>query len=185
MHGVVMCAMAGAGVGLGALWVYLAPPVNTVIGLTRSGQRVRTYAAAQADQIFVAPAMFAGLCAIFAVMTAVLVWRCRVYRGPVMVVALWIGALLAASTAAATAVVLAHWRYGAVDTTTMVIPQDSVRYLVEAPPVFFGPGIVHSAVTLVLPAAIAALVYAILAVAATRDDLGGWPAIEETSSRWT
>jgi hypothetical protein len=47
--------------------------------------------------------------------------------------------------------------------------------------VFFGQGPLQIAVTLLLPAALAALVYALLAAAAPRDDLGAWPVDDD---RW-
>ena len=43
---------------------------------------------------------------------------------------------------------------------------------------FFGHTPLQIAATLLLPAALAALVYALLAVATPRDDLGAWPAME-------
>jgi hypothetical protein len=60
-------------------------------------------------------------------------------------------------------------------------PQNRVHYFTEAPPVFFGQGPLQIAVTLLLPAALAALVYALLAAAAPRDDLGAWPVDDD---RW-
>jgi hypothetical protein len=56
-----------------------------------------------------------------------------------------------------------------------------VHYFIEAPPVFASHGPFQIAVTLMLPAALAALVYALMAVAAPRDDLGAWPAVDH---RW-
>jgi hypothetical protein len=44
--------------------------------------------------------------------------------------------------------------------------------------VFFGPSRLQSLCTLLLPAATAALVYAVPAAATARDDLGGYPAVE-------
>jgi hypothetical protein len=52
----------------------------------------------------------------------------------------------------------------------------AVVYVMQAPPVFFSLGPLQMAMTLMWPAAVAALVYALLAAANARDDLGGLPA---------
>jgi hypothetical protein len=81
--------------------------------------------------------------------------------------------------AAGVGAVLVHWRYGTIDVgAAPVSPEHRVHYVIEAPPVFFGHGPLQIAATLLLPAALAALVYALLAVATPRDDLGAWPALE-------
>ena len=54
-----------------------------------------------------------------------------------------------------------------------------MHYVVEAPAVFFGHSPLQIAATLLLPAAAAALVYALLAVSTQRDDLGAWPPVDE------
>ena len=54
-------------------------------------------------------------------------------------------------------------------------PENRVAYFTEAPPVFPGHSPFHIAVTLLLPAALAAFVYAVLVIATPRDDLGAWP----------
>ena len=59
-----------------------------------------------------------------------------------------------------------------------------VHYFSEAPGVFAGHGPLQIAVTLLLPAALAALTYSLLAVATPRDDLGGWPVDERLSHRY-
>jgi Protein of unknown function (DUF2567) len=51
-------------------------------------------------------------------------------------------------------------------------------YFTEAPPVFFGASRLQIACTLLLPAAAAALVYAVPAAATARDDLGGYPVVD-------
>jgi hypothetical protein len=53
-----------------------------------------------------------------------------------------------------------------------------VHYVIEAPPVFFGHSSTLIALTILSPAAIAALVYALIAVSIARDDLGAWPPVE-------
>ena len=73
-----------------------------------------------------------------------------------------------------------HWRYGTIDIGAAPIsPEHRVHYVIEAPPVFFGHSPLQAAVTILFPAAIAALVYALIAVATARDDLGAWPPVEE------
>ncbi|MCE9516122.1 MAG: DUF2567 domain-containing protein, partial [Mycobacterium sp.] len=53
----------------------------------------------------------------------------------------------------------------------------------EAPPVLLGHSPFQIAVTLLLPAAVAALVYSLMAVATARDDLGGWPPDDHRHAR--
>ena len=48
---------------------------------------------------------------------------------------------------------------------------------------FFGPSQLQMACTLLLPAATAALVYAVPAAATARDDLGGYPPVEAVYPR--
>ena len=48
---------------------------------------------------------------------------------------------------------------------------------------FFGPSRLQIACTLLLPAAAAALVYAVPVAATARDDLGGYPAVETVYPR--
>jgi len=177
---IVVVAMAVAGAVLGAVWVWLAPPVHTIVALTRSGERIHTYLGGEADHLFIASAMFTGLFVMFAIIAAVLVWQWRAHRGPVMAAALWVGAVVAAATAAGVGAALVHWRYDVVDAAAVPLTQDDrVRYFTEAPPVFFGHDPFQVAATLLLPAAFAALVYALMAVATPRDDLGAWPAVDE------
>jgi len=78
------------------------------------------------------------------------------------------------------AAVLVHWRYGAIDIASApVSPEHRVHYVVEAPAVFFGHGPLQIAATILFPAAVAALVYALMAVSTQRDDLGAWPPVEQ------
>ena len=51
--------------------------------------------------------------------------------------------------------------------------------IIEGPAVFFGHSPLQIAATVLLPAAIAALVYALMAVSTQRDDLDAWPPVEE------
>jgi hypothetical protein len=51
--------------------------------------------------------------------------------------------------------------------------------VIEAPAVFFGHSPLLIAASVLLPVAIALLVYALLAASTARDDLGAWPPVEE------
>ena len=53
-----------------------------------------------------------------------------------------------------------------------------MHYVVEAPPVFFGHSALLIGATVLFPVAMAALVYALIAVSTSRDDLGAWPPVE-------
>lgn len=175
---IVIAALTLAGAGLGALWAWLAPPVHGVVALTRSGDRARAYLGNEADHFFVAAFMLVGLLVVLGVVAAVAVWQWRAHRGPVLVVALAAGCASAAAVAAGVGAVLVYWRYGTVDIAAApVTPQHRVHYVVEAPAVFFGHSPWQIALTILFPAAMAALVYALLAVSTARDDLGAWPPI--------
>jgi len=172
----VVGGLAVFGAALGVLWAWIAPPVHTITALSRSGERVDGFLGRESDLLFVAAAMMIGLLSMLAVVSAVLVWQWRPHRGPVIVTALWIGQVAAGAAAAGVGAALAHWRYGTADHPGVVVcPQDRVHYFTEAPPVFVGHHPLQIAVTLLLPAALAALVYAFMTVATPRDDLGAWP----------
>jgi hypothetical protein len=178
---VVVVGLTLAGALIGGLWAWLAPPAHGVIALTRSGQRVQTYLGSESDHLFVSAAMLLGQLASLAIVAAVLVWQWRAHRGPLMATALWVGLLSAAGAAAAVGVALVHWRYGAVPfDTAPVTPENRVFYYAEAPPVFFARGPLQVATTLLFPAAIGALTYALMAVATPRDDLGALPPMDRT-----
>jgi hypothetical protein len=177
--GIVVTGLTLAGVAVGGLWSWLAPSAHGVIALTRSGQRVQTYLGSESDHLFVAAVMLIGLLTSMAIVAAVLVWQWRAHRGPLMVTALSVGLVAAAGAAAAVGAALVRWRYGPVPfDTAPVTPQNRVFYYSEAPPVFFGHGPLQVAATLLFPAAVAALTYALMAVATPRDDLGAWPPME-------
>jgi hypothetical protein len=176
---VIVVGLAVAGALVGALWSWLAPPAHGVVALTKSGERVQAYLGSEADHLFVAAAMLIGMLVPLAIIGAVLVWQWRAHRGPVLVTALWLGSVAAAAVAAGVGAALVHWRYGSVPfETAPVSPENRVYYFTEAPPVFFAHGPLQIATTLLFPAAIAALSYALMAVATPRDDLGAWPAQE-------
>jgi hypothetical protein len=98
----------------------------------------------------------------------------------VMAAALAIGSAAAAGAAVGVGAVLVHWRYGAIDIAgAPVSPEHRVHYVIEAPAVFFGHGPLQIVTTILFPAAIAALLYALMAVSTQRDDLGAWPPVEQ------
>lgn len=176
---IVITALAVAGALLGALWAWLAPAIHGVVALSRSGERLRAYLGSESDHFFTSAFMFSGLLVVLAVVSAVALWQWRAHRGPVLVGALAAGCAAAAATAAGVGALLVHWRYGTVDIAAApVTPEHRVHYVVEAPPVFFGHTPLQIAATILFPAAMAALVYALLAVSTPRDDLGAWPPVE-------
>jgi len=173
---IVVVALAGCGAVLGVLWSWMAPSIHTVTALTRSGDQVDAFLGTESDNLFVAAAMLIGLLSMLAIVSAVLVWQWRPHRGPVLVTALWIGQLAAGVTAAGAGAMLVRWRYGTPEHQGAPLsPENRVHYLTEAPPVFLGDGPLQIALNLLLPAAVAALTYAVMAVATPRDDLEGWP----------
>lgn len=179
----VVTAVAGltvSGALLGALWAWLAPPIHGIVALTKKGERIKAFLGNEADHFFIAAFLLVGMLGALAVVAAVLLWQWRAHRGPVMVAAVGIGAAAAAGAAAGVGAVVAHWRYGAIDIASApVSPEHRVHYVVEAPAVFFGHSPLLIATTILLPAAVAAAVYALMAVATQRDDLGAWPPVEE------
>jgi hypothetical protein len=177
---IVTAGLTVAGAAVGALWAWLAPPLHGVVALTRDGERIRAYLGNEADHFFTSAFMIIGILGVLAVVAAVLVWQWRAHRGPVMVVALTIGSAAAAGAAAGVGALLVHRRYGTIDIAAApVSPDHRVHYVVEAPTVFFGHSVLQIAATVLFPVAIAALVYALLAVSTARDDLGAWPPMEE------
>lgn len=175
----VIVGLTVAGALCGAVWAWLAPPIHGVVALTRSNERVKAYLGNEADHFFTAAALLVGLLSVLAVVAAVAVWQWRRHRGPVMMAALCIGSVTAAAAAAGAGAALVRWRYGPIDVATVpVSEQNRVHYVTEAPAVFFGHTPLQVALTLLFPAAVAALVYVLGAVSASRDDLGGWPPVE-------
>lgn len=175
----VVTALAAAGVVVGALWTWLAPPIRGVIALTRSGDRVKAYLGADSDHWFTSAALMVGMLSVVAVVAAVWVWQWRAHRGPVMAAALAVGSVAAAATATGVGVLAARLRYGVVDMAAAPVSEHQrVHYIVESPSVFFGHSPAQIAVTLLYPAAVAAIVYLFAAVAAPRDDLGAWPPVQ-------
>ena len=169
----VAAGLLPAGVLVGALWAWLAPPVKGVVALTHSGERLHDYLGSESDHFFVAAFLMLGLLNVVAAVAAVLAWQWRPHRGPGMVAALCTGMVIAAAAAIGVGVLLAHLRYGTVDFAEVPLSHDHpVYYFTQAAPVFFGPSRLQIACTLLLPAATAALVYAVPVAATARDDLG-------------
>lgn len=175
----VVVGLAVAGALCGALWAWLAPPIHSVVALTRSNDRVKAYLGNEGDHFFTAAFLMVGFLSVLAVIAAVAVWQWRAQRGPVMMAALGVGSIVASAAAVGTGAVLGRLRYGHLDVAAVdVTEQNRVGYVVEAPSVFFGHTPLQVALTLLLPAAVAAMVYVLGAVSTTRDDLGGWPPVE-------
>jgi hypothetical protein len=175
----VVVGLVATGIVVGAVWAWLAPPIQAVVALTRSGDRIRGYLGDESDHLFLGAFLIAGLLGAAAVVAATLVWQWRAHRGPAMVGALAVGGMAAAGVATGVGAVLVRWRYGVIDLAAApVTPEHRVHYVIEAPAVFFGHTPLQIATTILLPAGAAALVYALCALATKRDDLGAWPAVE-------
>jgi hypothetical protein len=175
----VVIALTVGGALVGVVWSFLAPPVNGVVALTKSDERIRAYLGNESDHFFVAAFLLVGMLCAVAVVAAVLVWQWRAHRGPTMMAAMAIGCMTAAGAAAGIGALLVRLRYGVIDVAAAPVTQDHrVHYVVEAPAVFFGQSPVQAALTILFPAAIAALVYSLIAVSTARDDLGAWPPVE-------
>jgi Protein of unknown function (DUF2567) len=176
---VAMAGMAIAGVAAGAAWAWLAPAVHGVVVVTKSGKRVHEYLGNEADHFFDSAVMMSGLLVGLGVVSAVLMWQWRQRRGPAVVIGLTAGGVAAAAAAAGTGAGLVRLRYGHTDIQS--IPGDhKIHYLTEAPAVFFGHTPVQVLTILLLPAASAALTYAMMAAASARDDLGVESSVSET-----
>ena len=173
---VVAVGSAATGLLLGGLWAWIAPPIRAVVALTRSGERVHDYLGNESEHFFVAPALMLGLLTVLALVASVGAWQWRAHRGPGMVVALSSGMVAAAVIASAVGAGLVRIAYGALNFDTVPLTKTpSVAYVTQAPPVFFSDGPMQIAVSLLWPAGIAALVYAVRAAADARDDLGALP----------
>jgi len=176
---ILVFALTAAGALIGALWAWLAPPARGVIALTKSGVRVHAYLGAEADHFFVAAFLMLGLLCVLAVVGSAAAWQWRAHRGPVLLIALCLGVGGAAAAATLVGSALVGGRYDAIDLDgAPVTPEQRVHYVTEAPAVFFGQTPLQIAVTLLVPVATAALVYAVCAVASPRDDLGGYPPVD-------
>jgi hypothetical protein len=182
---IVIAALGFSAIGvlIGGLWAWIAPPIHVVVATTRAGERVHDYLGTESEHFFNAPCLMLGLLTVVAVVAPVLAWQWRERRGPRMVVGLSIGMVTVAVAAATVGALSVRLRYGSLSFDAVpLIGKPAVAYVVQAPPVFFGLGPLQVVVTLLWPAAIAALVYALLAAGNARDDLGGLPVADQASA---
>jgi uncharacterized protein DUF2567 len=180
----IAAGMLLAGVLVGGLWAWIAPPIHGVVALTHDNLRLHDYLGAEFDHFFTAAFLMLGLLNAVAAVAAVAAWQWRAHRGPEMVAGLCAGAVIAAGAAVGVGSLLVHLRYGTVDFAAVPLSHDHpVSYFTEAPPVFFGRTGWQIACTLLVPASTAALVYAIPVAATARDDLGGYPAVNSPYQR--
>src|SRR6478752_9226410 len=172
----VIVGLTAAGALTGALWAWIAPPIHGVIALTKSGDRVHAALGSETDNFFLAAFLLVGLVVVLGIVAAVLVWQWRPHRGPVMCAALAIGSAAAFGAAAGVGALIVRSRYDVIDIAAAPIsPAHRVLYVTEAPPVFFAHSGWVIAASVLFPVAAATLIYALIAVSTTRDDLGGWP----------
>lgn len=172
----VVVGLTLAGAAVGALWAWIAPPIQGVIALTKSGERVHVALGAESDNFFNSAFLLTGLVVVVAVVAAELVWQWRAHRGPLLCAALAAGSVAAYGAAAAVGALIVRARYDVIDIAGAPIsPEHRVVYVTEAPAVFFSHSGWVIATSALFPVAMAALVYSIIAVSSSRDDLGGWP----------
>lgn len=183
----VMLGLSATGVLVGGLWAWIAPPIHAVVAITRAGERVHEYLGSESQNFFIAPFMLLGLLSVLAVVASALMWQWREHRGPQMVAGLSIGLTTAAAIAAGVGALVVRLRYGALDFDTVPLSRGdhALTYVTQAPPVFFARRPLQIALTLMWPAGIASLVYALLAAGTARDDLGGYPAVDPSSNART
>ncbi|MGE2731931.1 DUF2567 domain-containing protein [Mycolicibacterium vaccae] len=175
----VVAALVGAGAAVGAVWALLAPPIQGVVALTRSGDRVKAAMGSDADLWFTSAALFVGMMSVLAVVAAVAAWQWRAHRGPAMIGALSAGAVAATAVGAGVGAAVARLRYGTIDVAAAPVTEEHrFHYIVEAPSVFFAHTPLDVALTLLMPAAVIAVVYVLAAVSTPRDDLGAWPPVD-------
>ena len=180
---IVVLGLSATGVLIGGWWAWIAPPIHAVVALTHAGERVHDYLGNESEHFFVAPSLMLGLLTVVSVVASVLVWQWREQRGPAMVIGLSIGSVTGAAAAAAVGALLVRLRYGALNFGAIPLSSDhKVAYVIQAPPVLFAHGPLQVAATLIWPAGVAALVYAVLAAANARDDLGGLPVPDQPPS---
>ncbi|MUM18977.1 DUF2567 domain-containing protein [Mycobacterium sp. CBMA271] len=174
--GFVFAGLTAAGALVGALWSVIAPGVHGAIADTRDNGRVFVHLGNQADNFFIATTLLAGMAAVVAVIASAAAWQWKAHRGPIMVCALTLGALASSAVAAGVGAVLARLRYGVLDIAAAQLDEGHrIKYVVEAPAVFYGHTNTQIAVTLALAPCLAAVTYMFSAVACVRDDLEAWP----------
>jgi len=181
--GTVVLGLSATGLLIGGLWGWIAPPIHAVAVITRTGERAHDYLGNESEHFFDAPCLMLGLLTFVAIVAPVLVWQWREHRGPGIILGLSVGMVTGAAIAGSVGAVLVRLRYGALNFDAVPLsPEHKFAYVVEAPPVFFSDGTLQVAATLIWPAAIAALVYALFAAANARDDLGVFPITSQPSS---
>lgn len=181
---IAVAALGFSAIGalIGGLWAWIAPPIHVAVAITRAGDRVHEYLGTESGHFFNAPCLMLGLLTVVSVIAPVLAWQRRERRGPAMVVGLSVGMVVVAAAASAVGALSVLLRYGAVNFDAVpLVGKPAVAYVVQAPPVFFGPGPLQAVLTLLWPAGVAALVYAVLAAGNARDDLGNFPAADQPS----
>lgn len=173
---IVFGGLAAAGALVGALWSVIAPGVHGAIADTRDNGRVFVHLGNEADNYFIATTMLMGMATVVAVIVSAAVWQWRAHRGPMMMGALTLGALACAAVAAAVGAALVRLRYGVLDIAGAQLDEGHrIKYVVEAPAVFYGHTPAQIAVTLALAPCLAAVTYMFCVVACARDDLDAWP----------
>ena len=171
--------MGVAGVAAGAVWAWIAPASHSAVVVNKSGKRLHEYLGNEADHYFDSAVMMVGLLAGLAIVGAVLAWQWRQRRGPAMVLRLVVGGLALAAVATGTGAGLVRLRYGHTDIGA-VAADHKVHYIIEAPAAFFGHAPLQVLTVILVPAAMAALTYGMMAAASAHDDLGVKPLVPET-----
>ncbi|MEU9808388.1 DUF2567 domain-containing protein [Mycobacterium sp. NPDC050853] len=172
----VFGGLTAAGALVGALWSVIAPGAHGAIADTRDNGRVFVHLGNQADNFFIATTMLTGMSAVVAVIVSAAAWQWRAHRGPMMACAITLGALASSAVAAGVGAALVRLRYGAFDIAAAQLEEGHrIKYVVEAPAVFYGHTPTQIAVTLALAPCLAAVIYMFCVAACARDDLDAWP----------
>ncbi|WP_078288091.1 DUF2567 domain-containing protein [Mycobacterium sp. D16R24] len=176
---IVLGGLTAAGALVGALWSVIAPGVHGAIADTRDNGRVFVHLGNEADNYFIATTMLMGMATVVAVIVSAAAWQWRSHRGPMMVGALTLGALAGSEVAAGVGAALVRLRYGVLDIAGARLEEGHrIKYVVEAPAVFYGHTTAQIAVTLALAPCLAAVTYMFCVVACARDDLDAWPPVK-------
>ena len=159
---VVVIGLTVTGALVGALWAWLAPPIHGVVALTKSGDRIKAYLGNEADHFFISAVPLVGMLAVLAVVAARadLAVACPPGTGDGRRAGDRCGPRRGGRGGCRRALV--RVRYGTIDIAgAPVSPEHRVHYVIEAPAVFFGHSPLQIAATMLFPAAVAALVYAL------------------------
>jgi hypothetical protein len=173
---IVFGGLTVVGAFVGVLWSVIAPGVHGAVADTRDNGRVYVHLGNEADNFFIATTMLTGMAAVVAVIVAAAAWQWKAHRGPVMACAITLGALASSAVAAGVGAALVRLRYGALDIAAAQLEEGQrIKYVVEAPAVFYGHTPTQIAVTLALAPCLAAVIYMFCVAACARDDLAAWP----------